>query len=164
MDKQIKTWEDVYATMLADKKVELSIMYHDAEYGKLPRLNKFYYGDWIDLYTAEEAQLLEGDFRIISLGISVVLPKGYEAIIAPRSSTFKKYGIIQANSLGIIDNTYCGEHDIWGFPAYATRHVFVPKGTRLCQFRILKNQPQIDFNEVPHLEYQSRGGFGSTGE
>ena len=124
-------------------------------------------GDWIDLYTAEDAGLKQGEFRLISLGVSMELPQGYEANIVPRSSTFGRYGVIQTNSYGVIDSSYCGDEDIWRFPAYATRDVFIPKGTRICQFRINETMKsklgEIEFTPVFTLGNTSRGGFGSTG-
>lgn len=96
-------------------------------------------GDWIDLRIAEDVTLKAGDFKLIPLGVAMMLPKGYEAIIIPRSSTFKKYGIIQANSVGLIDEAYCGNNDEWHFPAFATRDIKIPKNTRICQFRIIEH-------------------------
>ena len=105
-----------------------------------------------------------GERRYISQGISMKLPQGYEAIMAPRSSTFKRYGILQTNSIGVIDNSYCGDDDIWMFPAYATRDVEIPAGARICQFRIIKSQPRLVFTSVDSLGEENRGGLGSTGE
>ena len=121
-------------------------------------------GDWIDLRAAEDVNLEKGDFRLISLGVSMKLPEGYEAHIVPRSSTFKHWGIIQANHMGVIDNSYCGDNDIWKFPAIATRDAVIYKNDRICQFRINKIQPEIEFEEVEHLDEVSRGSFGSTGK
>ena len=121
-------------------------------------------GDWIDLRTAEDIHLEHHEFKLIPLGVAMALPQNYEALLIPRSSTFKKYGIIQANSIGLIDETYCGDNDEWQFPAYATMEVNIPKNTRICQFRILKHQPTIAFVEADHLSDTDRGGFGSTGE
>ena len=128
-------------------------------------------GDWIDLRIAEDMHLEPNEFKLIPLGVAMALPLNYEALVIPRSSTFKKYGIIQANSIGLIDETYCGDNDEWQFPAYATRaHFvlsgsnFVPKNTRICQFRIFKHQPTVALVEADHLSYTNRGGFGSTGE
>lgn len=129
-----------------------------------PHLEKVDCGDWIDLYTYEDLSLKAGERVYASLGIAMKLPEGYEAILSPRSSTFKRWGLLQPNSIGVIDNSYCGNDDIWAWSCLATRDVFVPKGTRLCQFRIQKTQPQFDFIEVQSLSSQSRGGFGSTGE
>lgn len=119
--------------------------------------------DWIDLRSAETVTMEPGDFKIISLGVAMELPEGYEGHVAPRSSTFKKFGIIQANSLGIIDHSYCGDKDIWGFPAIALRPTTIYRGDRICQFRIVKKQPQVEFEEVESLGNDNRGGFGSTG-
>lgn len=121
-------------------------------------------GDWIDLRTAENVHLEPNEFKLIPLGVAMMLPKGYEALVIPRSSTFKKYGIIQANSVGLIDETYCGGNDEWQFSAYATRAVDIPKNTRICQFRIFNHQPKVELVEADHLSGTSRGGFGSTGE
>ena len=120
-------------------------------------------GDFIDLRCAERTVLKAGDFRLIPLGIAMQLPPGYEAIVVPRSSTFRRYGIIQANSIGVIDEAYCGEKDEWCFPAYATRQTIIEKNDRICQFRIQKHQPDIEFEITETLTGESRGGFGSTG-
>lgn len=119
--------------------------------------------DWIDLRSAETVTMEPGDFRIISLGVAMELPEGYEAHILPRSSTFKKFGIILSNSEGIIDNSFRGDKDIWGFPAIALRPTTIYRGDRICQFRIVKKQPQVEFEEVESLGNDNRGGFGSTG-
>jgi len=119
--------------------------------------------DWIDLRAAEDVVMKQGEFRLISLGVAMELPAGFEAHIVPRSSTFKNFGLIQANSMGIIDGSYCGDNDIWRFPAIAMRDTEVHVGDRICQFRIMKNQPTLVFEEVEHLESADRGGFGSTG-
>lgn len=120
-------------------------------------------GDWIDLRAAETVEMKAGDFRTISLGISMELPEGYEAHVAPRSSTFKKWGILLVNGLGIIDNSYSGDDDIWGFPALAMRDTIIEKGDRIAQFRIVEKQPKIQFVPVESLGNENRGGFGSTG-
>ena len=104
-----------------------------------------------------------GDFRLISLGVSMKLPEGYEAHIVPRSSTYKHWGIIQANHMGVVDNSYCGDNDIWKFAAIAIHDTMIYKNDRICQFRIEKKQPEFDFEEVDYLEDPDRGGFGSTG-
>lgn len=136
------------------------IKYH-SDIDKIKHITK---GDWVDLRTAEDVELTAGEFGLISLGVSVQLPLGYEALIVPRSSTFIKYGIIQTNCVGVIDESYNGDNDIWKFPAYATRNVVIPKNTRICQFRLFKHQPVIKFTETEELGNQDRGGFGSTGE
>lgn len=119
--------------------------------------------DWIDLRAAEEVTLQAGEFRLIPLGVAIALPAGYEAHIAPRSSTFKNYGILQTNSMGVVDCSYCGDGDQWMMPVYATRDVTIEKNARICQFRIMENQPRLAFTRVERLEGSDRGGFGSTG-
>ena len=140
--------------------MEILIKYHDKDLGKIEKLPV---GDWIDLRSAETVELEAGEFRIISLGVSMKLPEGYEAHVLPRSSTFKKWGIRMTNSMGVIDESYCGERDIWGFPALAERHTTIYKGDRICQFRIVKKMPEVTFTEVDNLSDENRGGFGSTG-
>lgn len=120
-------------------------------------------GDWTDLRAAEDVIIKAGEFKLISLGIAMELPDGYEAIVVPRSSTFKNFGVIQANSVGVIDNSYCGNNDIWRFPAIAMRDTEIHKNDRICQFRLLKNQDAVEFDQVEFLEGPNRGGFGSTG-
>ena len=119
--------------------------------------------DWIDLRAAETVTLRAGEFRLIPLGVAIALPEGYEAHIVPRSSTFKNYGILQTNSMGVVDSSYRGDGDQWYMPAWATRDVTIEKNARICQFRIVRNQPQLTFTRVEHLEDADRGGFGSTG-
>lgn len=121
-------------------------------------------GDWIDLRTGVDVFMKKGDFQLIPLGVAMQLPENTEALLIPRSSTFKKYGIIQANSVGLIDESYCGEQDEWMLPAYATKDIVIPKNTRICQFRIQEHQPFVKIIEVEHLTGTNRGGFGSTGE
>lgn len=128
------------------------------------KLEKLSVGDWVDLRTSYDIHLDRGEYYNIPLGIAMQLPKGYEAIVAPRSSTFKKYGILMVNGIGIIDNSYCGDNDEWSFPALATRETIIPKNTRIAQFRIQLNQPPLHFIEVECLNNADRGGFGSTGE
>lgn len=119
--------------------------------------------DWIDLRAAEDVVMKKGEFRLISLGVAMELPKGYEAHIVPRSSTYKNFGIIQANHYGIIDESYCSNEDVWKFPAIAMRDTEIHVNDRICQFRIMKHQPPIEFEEVEDLGNEVRGGFGSTG-
>lgn len=120
--------------------------------------------DWIDLRAAQAVTLKAGEFRLIPLGVAIALPEGYEAHLVPRSSTFKNYGILQTNSMGVVDCTYRGDGDQWFMPVYATRDVTIEKNARICQFRIVRNQPQLRFTRVDHLEDPDRGGFGSTGK
>lgn len=119
--------------------------------------------DWIDLRAAEEVELKAGEFKLIHLGVAMQLPEGYEAHIVPRSSTFKKWGIIQTNHCGIVDNSYCGPNDWWRMPVFALRDTKIEVNDRICQFRIQKNQPTLVFNEVEEMKANNRGGFGSTG-
>lgn len=119
--------------------------------------------DWIDLRASETIELKAGDFRLIPLGVAMELPKGYEAHVVPRSSTFKNYGLLQVNSCGVIDGSYCGDGDMWKMPVYATRDTVVHKNDRICQFRIMENQPAIVFAETASLQNKNRGGFGTTG-
>lgn len=119
--------------------------------------------DWVDLRAAEDVELKKGEFRLIPLGVAMQLPKGYEAHIVPRSSTYKNFGIIQTNHCGIVDESYCGPDDWWFMPAYALRDTVIHKNDRICQFRIEQHQPQLVFEEVKQLEHENRGGIGSTG-
>ncbi len=119
--------------------------------------------DWIDLRVSEEVVLKKGDFTLLPFGIALELPQGYEAHLVPRSSAFKNWGILQTNSMGVIDCSYCGDEDMWRMPVYATRDTVIHRGERVAQFRIMENQPRIEFEEVEHLGHDNRGGFGSTG-
>lgn len=119
--------------------------------------------DWIDLRAAETVELKAGEFKLIPLGVAMQLPEGYEAHIVPRSSTFKNYGILQTNSCGIVDGSYCGDNDMWKMPVYAVRDTRIELNERIAQFRIVENQPRIEFKEVESLSNSNRGGFGSTG-
>lgn len=120
--------------------------------------------NWIDLRAAEEIILKTGEFKLIPLGVAMELPEGYEAHVVPRSSTFKNYGIIQTNHQGVIDHSYCGDNDQWYMPVYAIRDTQIHINDRICQFRIMKIQQKIHFDEVKHLDGQNRGGFCSTGK
>ena len=120
--------------------------------------------DWIDLRASETVELKAGEFKLIPLGVAMELPKGYEAHVVPRSSTFKNYGILQTNSCGIFDCTYCGDEDMWRMPVYATRDTVIKQNDRICQFRIFENMPTIQFDETASLDNENRGGFGSTGK
>lgn len=141
--------------------MKIEIKYHNKYIDKIAPAHE---GEWIDLRAGETVELKAGEFRLISLGISMKLPNGYEANIVPRSSTFKNYGILQTNHFGVIDNTYSGDNDIWKYPVLATRDCIIYENERICQFRINKCNPKIDFIEVEHLNSANRGGFGSTGK
>ncbi|MDO5475688.1 MAG: deoxyuridine 5'-triphosphate nucleotidohydrolase [Eubacteriales bacterium] len=119
--------------------------------------------NWVDLRAAEDVELKAGEFRLIRLGVAMKLPEGYEAHVVPRSSTYKNFGIIQANHHGVIDNAYCGDSDEWRMPVIALRDTVIHLNDRICQFRIERRQPDLIFEEVDHLEDADRGGFGSTG-
>ena len=119
--------------------------------------------DWIDLRAAEEVTLKKGEFALIHLGVAMKLPEGYEAHIVPRSSTFKNFGLIQTNHMGVIDESYCGPNDWWRMPVYALRDTKIHVNDRICQFRLMRHQPEICFEEEA-LTGEDRGGFGSTGK
>lgn len=140
--------------------MNIFVRYH-ADIEPLEKTDK---GDWIDLRVAEDVEMKAGEFKIISLGVSMKLPDGYEAVVIPRSSTFKHWGIIQTNHFGLIDNSYCGDNDIWMFPALATRDVLIEKNSRICQFRIQKKMENVTITTVDKLESENRGGFGSSGK
>lgn len=140
----------------------IKIKYHSNEIDKLEYIDGK--SDWIDLRAAEHVVLKKGEFKLINLGISMELPKGYEAVIVPRSSTYKNFGIIQTNHMGVIDETYCGDNDVYMMPALAMRDTEININDRICQFRIQRHQPQIVFEEVESLGNEDRGGIGSTGK
>ena len=157
---------------------KIKIKYHT----DIPHIEKIEVGDWIDLRAAEDVFIELNTFKLVSLGVSMKLPEGYEAHIVPRSSTFKTWGVIQTNHCGIIDNSYSGTNDIWKLPLYCIEEregkvytdpefgleypisgTHIKKGDRICQFRIVKKQPPIEFEVVDELESTDRGGFGSSG-
>lgn len=140
--------------------MEIEVRYH----ADIHPLEQFANGDWIDLRAAEDVELKAGEYKLISLGVSMKLPYGYEAVVVPRSSTFKHWGIIQTNHMGVIDNSYSGDDDVWKFPAYATKDVLIEKNSRICQFRIQRSMPRIDLITVDKLDDVSRGGFGTSGK
>ena len=141
-------------------QLKLQVKYFDKEIEKLHKISN---GDWIDLRASETVELKQFEFKIIPLGIGMILPEGYEANIVPRSSTFKNFGILQTNSYGVIDNSYSGDNDQWGFPALAMRDTVINKGDRICQFRINKRMEDVEIEFVDKLNDESRGGFGSSG-
>lgn len=120
-------------------------------------------GDWCDCFSYEDVTLKKGEYGYVNLGFACQLPAGYEAHLAPRSSTFKHFGVIQTNGFGIIDESFNSNADLWMMPVYAMRDTIIKKGERPCQFRIMKKQPKIEFEEVKDLHNETRGGFGSTG-
>ena len=137
----------------------ITVQYLDETIERLTVTEK---GDWIDLRAAETVDLKQGEFKLIHLGVAMKLPDGYEAHIVPRSSTYKKWGILQANHMGVVDNSYSGPNDWWRMTALAMRDTHIEKGDRICQFRIMERQPPIVFEEGT-MEGEDRGGFGSTG-
>ena len=141
---------------------EISIRYFTDEIEELTYIDGK--SDWIDLRAAREMALKKGEFALIPLGVAMKLPQGYEAHIVPRSSTFKNFGIIQTNSMGVIDESYCGDNDQWFMPALAMRDTVIHVNDRICQFRIMEHQPRITFHRVPELGNPDRGGHGSTGK
>ena len=141
---------------------QIKIQYKDETIERLKYIDGK--SDWIDLRAAERIELKQGEFKLIPLGVAMQLPKGYEAHIVPRSSTYKNFGIIQTNHTGIVDESYSGPNDWWYMPAYALRDTVIEKNDRICQFRIEKHQPEVVFEEVEALTGQDRGGIGSTGK
>ena len=141
----------------------IKVRYHKELCPDLIEMKKVDKGDFIDLRAAETVDLKAGEFKLISLGISIQLPKGYHAEVVPRSSTFKNFGIIMTNSIGIIDESYCGDNDIWRFPALAMRDTIIIINDRICQFRVVKNR-DINIEVVDRLDNEDRGGIGSTGK
>lgn len=140
--------------------MNIQVKYHDKELHPIKWMNC---GDWLDLRAAEDVEMKAGEFKLISLGVSMQLPEGYEAHIVPRSSTFKNFGVLQTNHMGVIDESYCGDTDIWKFPALAMRDTEIHKNDRICQFRIMEKQPKFEIETVPILNNKNRGGLGSTG-
>lgn len=140
--------------------MKIRIKYLDDSIERLQKIEK---GDWIDLRSAVDVELKQGDFKLIPLGVAMELPKEYEAHVVPRSSTFKKWGIIQTNHMGVIDESYCGDEDWWFFPALAMRDTKIEKGDRICQFRIVEKMSTVEFETVEVLGNENRGGCGSTG-
>ena len=140
---------------------KLKIRYHRELFPDLPDVEK--HGNFIDLVSAEERTLKAGEFTLLNLGISVECPEGYWMQIVPRSSTFRKLGIIQTNSFGVVDTDYCGDDDIVKMPVYATRDIVIPANERICQFTLVKD---VDFciESVDKLDGPNRGGFGSSDE
>ena len=140
--------------------LNVDIIYHNPNMPKLEKIDK---GDWIDLRASVGGSFKAGDFALIDLGVSMRLPDGYEAHIAPRSSTFKNWGIIQTNSIGVVDNSYSGTNDVWKMPCFFTRDTVIEPNDRICQFRIVKKMEPVSFTEVTGLNSTDRGGFGSSG-
>ena len=143
------------------KKIKVLAKNHGYFNSVLPE--KYALGDWIDLKAGKTVRMKKSEYINIPFGVSMKLPKGYEAHVLPRSSTFRKYHILMTNSMGIIDNAYCGRNDEWCFPAYAVEDTVITRGDRIAQFRIVRNQPEIELVEVEDLTDADRNGFGSSG-
>lgn len=138
----------------------------------IPRLTINPKGDLIDLYAAEDVVINEMDEAIIPLGVAMELPEGFRANLLPRSSTFKKWGIIVTNSVGMIDHSYCGDTDEWKLAVFCLKArdfvnskccTIIHKGDKIAQFEIVPIMPEIELQEVDHLGNEDRGGFGTTG-
>lgn len=142
------------------EQLQIKVKYFDKD---LPKVSKISQGDWIDLRAAKSVEIKQGEFALIPLGVAMELPEGYEAHVVPRSSTFKNFGIIETNSMGVIDESYKGDNDQWFFPAYALRDTTIEFGQRICQFRIMEKMPEVEFVEVLTMNNEDRGGHGSTG-
>ena len=142
--------------------INLKVKYFSEDIEKLRYIDGK--SDWIDLRSAADVELEAGEFKLIPLGIAIELPHGCEAHVVPRSSTFKNFGVLQVNSMGVIDETYCGDNDQWFMPVLAVRDTKICVNDRICQFRIMEHQPALTFEQVDHLEGADRGGFGSTGK
>ena len=141
--------------------MKIQIKYHNKNIDKIAKIEQ---GDWIDLRSAETVEIKSGDFKLISLGVSIKLPSGHEAHVVPRSSTFKTWGVIQTNSMGVIDESYSGDGDVWKMPVIAMRDTVINENDRICQFRIVEKMKGIEFEEVNVLDGKDRSGFGSTGK
>ena len=161
LNEEVIKFNRELAEKLYPHNLRIKIKYFDQEIEQIQKINV---GDWIDLRSAERVELKAGEYYLIRLGVGMILPDGYEAHVLPRSSTPGKFGIMMANSMGVIDNSYSGDSDEWRFPAVAIRDTVIEKGDRIAQFRIMKNQPGITFEFVDHLNEVSRGGIGSTGK
>jgi dUTP pyrophosphatase len=151
----------VESVVMTAPVLDIKIKYFDAS---LERINKIDIGDWIDLRASIDVELKRGEFNMIPLGVAMKLPSDYEANIVPRSSTFKNWGVLQTNCFAVVDESYCGDNDQWFYPVYPTRDTTIHRGDRICQFRINKKQPPLNFIEVERLTDEDRGGFGSTGK
>lgn len=143
------------------KKIKVLAKNHGYFNSVLPK--KYAYGDWIYLRAGKTMHIKKGEYVKIPLGVAMKLPRGYEAHVLPRSSTFINYHILMTNSMVIIDKSYCDRNDEWCFPAYAVENTVITRGDRIAQFRIVKNQPEVELVEVEYLTEPDRNGFGSSG-
>lgn len=141
--------------------LKIKIKYLDPD---IVKVKKFKIGDWIDLRCAQDISLKKGEHAYIPLGVAMELPEGYEAWLTSRSSTAKKFGIYHVDDVGIIDSSYCGDNDEWKLPVVALRDTTIQKNDRICQFRLHRIMPEVEFEEVEKLGNPDRGGLGSTGK
>lgn len=144
--------------------MKIKIKYFDGA-TKLKKISK---GNWIDVYANKDIFVPVNDRAMVPLGFALELPQGWEGHLAPRSSTFKTWGIIQTNSVGVVDDTYIGDNDQWHMPVYCLKAkeengTWIKKGDKIGQFRIMEVMPEIEFEEVEFFNNIDRGGFGSTG-
>lgn len=160
LDMARENLNTVFGANIDRDNMPIKVKYFDPD---IDHIQKIAVGDWIDLRAAERVEMKRGEYYCIRLGVGMILPDGYEALLLPRSSTPEKFGIMCAHSMGVIDNSYSGDTDEWKFPAVALRDTVIEKGDRIAQFRIIENQPSITFETVDHLNAKSRGGLGSTG-
>lgn len=152
-ENRLEPWKEI------NRNLTIKVKYH----ADIPELEMINEGNWVDMRSAEDIEMKQFEFELISLGVSMQLPKGYEAEVKPRSSTFKNFGILQVNSVGCIDESYCGDNDVWKMPVLAMRDTKINKGDRICQFRINKVMPLLNIVKVEKLNNEDRNGFGSTG-
>lgn len=138
---------------------QIKVKYHNKDLIKIKYDEN---GNFFDLRAAKRYEIKKGDFALIDLGVSIKLPEGYWGQVVPRSSLFKNHKVIQANSFGVIDTTYCGEDDHWMLPVLAFDDTVIEFNERICQFRIVKDNP-FTILEVDNMEDASRGGFGTSG-
>lgn len=155
-------YEKIRTELMSDSSYAIKVKYHDGA----SRIGSDIHGVMCDLAASETVELKKGEVKVIPLGVSMKLPYGDFGIVVPRSSTCLKHGIMMANSIGIIENEYCGDGDVWGFVAYAIRDTVIEQGTRIAQFMpspLVPDWDMIRFEEVESMPYADRGGYGSTG-
>ena len=141
-------------------KMKVKVKYFNQNIDKLEKIAE---GDLIDLRAAETVDIKAGEAKKVRLGVGMKLPEGYHAEVYPRSSLFKNFHVLLTNSVGVIDNCYCGDNDEWCAMLYATENTSIWENSKILQFRIVKNMESLEFEEVEHLDSKSRGGYGTTG-
>ena len=157
--------------------MEVRIKYFDGA-TKLKKITK---GNWIDVYARKDIFVPLNERAMIPLGFALELPENWEGLLAPRSSTFKTWGCIQTNSVGVVDDTYIGDNDEWHMPVFclqakdgididvngikvSVKGTIIKSGDKIGQFRIQESMPALEFIEVEHFGNADRGGFGTTGK